>query len=224
MGRVARVVVPGTPHHVTQRGNRRAQVFEAGEDYETYLRMLKKYATQHGLAVWAYCLMPNHIHIVAVPEREKSLAAALRDAHTAYALYFNARTSQIGHVWQGRFYSTPMDDEHLWTAVRYVEQNPIRAKLVDVAASYPWSSAAAHCGFRTDPLLARGFPPPGIIEDWETWLAMEEPAAQTERIRRNTNTGRPCGSDDFVAHLERQLGRRLRPQKRGRKTREQNGD
>ena len=110
MNRVARIVVPGFPHHVTQRGNRRANVFETDADNEAYLRFLKKYADKRGLSIWAYCLMANHIHLVVVPQREESLGQALRDAHTVYAMYFNSRTQLSGHVWQGRFFSCPLAD------------------------------------------------------------------------------------------------------------------
>ncbi len=217
MGRVARVVVPGFPHHVTQRGNRRADVFEVDDDREAYLRLLKRYAERHGLALWAYCLMSNHIHLVVVPEREDSLGLALRDTHTVYAMHFNARTELTGHVWQGRFYSCPMDESHLWAAVRYVEQNPVRAGLVERAEEYRWSSAPAHCGLRADSLLSRDFPPADVIEDWAEWLSAGAKSEDVDRIRRQTHTGRPCGSPKFLDQLENLVQRVLRPKKRGPK-------
>lgn len=217
MTRLARVVVPGIPHHVTQRGNRGADVFETDEDRRTYLSFLRKYSAKHGLSIWVYCLMTNHVHLLAAPEHEHSLGRALRDAHTVYAMRFNERSKLSGHVWQGRFYSCPLDERHLWAAVRYVERNPVRARLVERAEDYPWSSAAAHCGLRNDVLLAKQFPPEGIVEDWQEWLRNEEDSATVKTIRRHTGTGRPCGSPSFVAKLEASLGRVLRPQKRGRK-------
>ncbi|MCC6143303.1 MAG: transposase [Candidatus Hydrogenedentes bacterium] len=217
MSRVARVVVPGIPHHVTQRGNRRADIFVDEGDREMYLRLLQQYAALHGLAIWAYCLMTNHVHLVAVPEHERSLGRALRDAHTVYAMYFNTRQQLNGHLWQGRFHSSPMDEGHLWAAVRYVERNPVRAGMVAQAEAYPWSRAAAHCGLRSDPLLHTAFPEPGAIEDWSHWLREEDDAETVERIRRQTHTGRPCGSDGFIARLETLLQRPLRPQTPGRK-------
>jgi len=243
MSRVARIVVPGYPHHVTQRGNRRADVFETDDDRHPYLRFLKKYGERHGLGIWAYCLMTNHIHLIAVPEREEALAHALRDAHTVYAMRFNTRTQQSGHVWQGRFYSCVLDEANLWAAVRYVERNPVRAGMVDRAEDHPWSSAPAHCrlglspakrsgdgtvpfeardsgapcGNQLDPLLSKEFPPPGVIEDWAEWLRVEDDPDAVDRIRRQTNTGRPCGGSQFVVALENLLGRILRPAKRGRK-------
>jgi putative transposase len=223
MSRVARIVVPGYPHHVTQRGNRRADVFETEDDRHAYLRFLKKYGERHGLDIWAYCLMTNHVHLIAVPEREESLARTLRDAHTVYAMRFNTRTQMSGHVWQGRFYSCVLDETHLWAAVRYVERNPVRAGMVDRAEDHPWSSAPAHCGLRTDPLLSKEYPPPGVIVDWAEWLRVEEDPDAVDRIRRQTSTGRPCGGSRFVVQLENLLGRLLRPAKRGRKPKRADG-
>jgi putative transposase len=219
MSRVARVVVPGFPHHVTQRGNRRAEIFDTDADRDAYLRFVKQYAERHGLAVWAYCLMPNHVHLVVVPARDESLGLALRDAHTVYAMYFNTRMDLTGHLWQGRFRSCPMDGAHLWAAVRYVERNPVRAGLVERAEAYPWSSAAAHCGLRRDPLLSNEFPPPGVIGDWEEWLSDSEDEEYVKRIRTHTHTGRPCGTPDFLEQLENLLQRALRPKRRGPKPR-----
>jgi putative transposase len=192
-------------------------VFEVDEEREAYLGLLRQYMAKHGVSLWAYCLMTNHVHLIMVPEEAESLSRALRDAHTVYAMRFNQRTKLGGHVWQGRFYSCAFDDAHVWAAVRYVERNPVRAGLVERAEDYRWSSAAAHCGLRDDGVLAKGFPPEGAIEDWRAWLTEEEDEAVVEAIRRHTTTGRPCGSPAFVERVEAVLGRRLRPQKRGRK-------
>ena len=217
MSRVARIVAPGFPHHVTQRGNRQADVFEEDPDYRAYLGFMRQYAEKRGLSIWAYCLMTNHIHLVAVPAREESLGEALRDAHTVYAMYFNSRAALSGHVWQGRFFSCPLDERHLWAAVRYVERNPVRAGLVARAEDYAWSSAAAHCGLRTDAVLSDEFPPTGVIEDRSCWLGEgQEDDEAEERIRRQTRTGRPCGSSKLLDHLERLLHRSLNPRKGGR--------
>ena len=219
MSRVARVVVPGFPHHVTQRGNRRADVFETDGDREAYLRYLRAYSGKRGLTVWAYCLMTNHVHLVAVPEREASLGETLRDAHTVYAMHFNGRTKLSGHVWQGRFYSCTLDDAHLWAAVRYAELNPVRAGMVARAEDYPWSSAAAHCGLRNDPVLTPGLPMLEAIPDWSAWLhaPLEGDDSTFQTLRRHTHSGRPCGSAAFVERLEQLIGRRLRPKPRGPK-------
>lgn len=221
MSRVARVVVPGFPHHITQRGNRRADVFETDGDRKAYLRFLKQYSEKRGLDIWAYCLMTNHIHLVAVPKTEAALGFAMRDTHTVYAMYFNSRTQLSGHVWQGRFYSTPLDENHLWAAVRYVEMNPVRAGMVARAEEHPWSSAAAHCGLRDDPVLSTDYPPVGVVEDWRAWLRdRPEDNEAYDTIRKQTRTGRPCGSPKFLDQLEDLLGRVLRPKKSGRPRKE----
>jgi putative transposase len=217
MARLARIVVPGFPHHVTQRGNRRATVFHNDDARREYLALFQHYARKHGVAVWAYCLMPNHVHFVVVPRTEQSLARAFQGAHTAFAQRVNKRRGESGHLWQGRFFSCPLDEAHTWAAVRYVERNPVRAKLARRAEDFAWSSAAAHCGRRADELLSPEFPPRGLIADWSAWLRAPEEARQEESLRRQTHVGRPCGSPDFLARLEGLLERVLRPGKRGRK-------
>jgi putative transposase len=217
MPRVARVEVPDCAHHVTQRGNRRTAIFKDEEDRRAYGTFLKKYAEKHGLDIWAYCLMTNHVHHVVVPRSPGSLSWTFRDAHTAHALRFNREWGQSGHVFQGRFFSCPMDDPHMWATVRYIERNPVRAHIVERAEDYRWSSAAAHCGLRPDDLLSDRFPPEGVISDWSAWLGEEDDKEMVKAIRRHTRTGWPCGGKEFVDRLEGMLGRSLRPQQRGRK-------
>ena len=219
MSRMARIVVPGVPHHVTKRGNRRADIFDTDEDREAYLRFLKTYCDRRELVLWAYCLMSNHVHLIVVPEKESSLSEGLRDAHTVYAMYFNSRTQLSGHVWQGRFFSCPLDEPYLWAAVRYVELNPVRAAMVERAEAYPWSSAAAHCGLCDDVVLSTAFPPAGAIDDWAEWLhePIEDEDETYTSIRHRTHTGRPCGSAKFLDQLEQLLGRTLHPKPRGPK-------
>ena len=219
MSRVARIVVPGFPHHVTQRGNRRADIFETDEDREAYLRFLRTYCAKRRLSVWAYCLMSNHVHLVVVPEKESSLSEGLRDTHTVYAMYFNSRTRLSGHVWQGRFFSCPLDESYVWAAVRYVERNPVRAGMVERAERYRWSSAAAHCGLCEDVVLSTAFPAAGAIDDWGEWLhePIDDEEAVHTSIRHRTHTGRPCGSGKFFDQLEQLLGRTVHPKPRGPK-------
>ena len=216
MARISRIVIPGLPHHVTQRGNRRCDVFFEVKDRQHYLSLFRKYAAEYGVEVWAYCLMSNHVHFVLVPEKPDSLSDALRDAHTAYALRFNLQNCLSGHRWQGRFFSCVLDDAHLWAAVHYVERNPVRAGMVARAEEYLWSSAASHCGLRPDELLSPRFPPAHRLENWSEWLNGEEPT-EIKAIRRQTHTGRPCGSPDFLVDLESRCNRQLTPGKRGRK-------
>jgi putative transposase len=216
MARMARIVVPGYPHHITQRGNRRADVFFDEQDRRVYMAYFRKYSEKHGLRLWAYCLMTNHVHHVAVPQNREALSRTMRDTDTAYARYFNRKYSQVGHVWQGRFYSCPMDEIHRWAAVRYVESNPVRGGLVSKAEEYSWSSAACHCGLRSDDMLCEEFPPPGVVADWSLWLRQDDSSQVIETIRRRTRTGRPCGDERFLDDLEELLGRSLRPRIGGR--------
>jgi len=159
--------------------------------------------------------------MVAVPDYEASLALVLRDTNGLYAVYFNRKYGFTGHLWQARFYSCVLDESHFWTAVRYVERNPVRAKMVLRAEDYRWSSAAAHCLRRQDPLLTDLGSIPPLIADWSMWLADEEDPAELAAIRRNTGTGRPWGDKAFLEKLEARLGRPVTPQKRGRKPQSQ---
>ena len=146
MSRFARVVMADVAHHITQRGNARQVILSSEADRATYLELLSHYSKLHGLALLGYCLMSNHVHLVAVPGAAEALGQALKHTHGRYASYWNARNSSSGHVWQGRFYSCPLDEIHLWRALRYVEMNPVRAGIVPEATQWRWSSAAPHCG------------------------------------------------------------------------------
>jgi putative transposase len=158
MSKPNRIVVAGMPHHVTHRENRREKIFRDEEDYRTYLRLLQKAIVRYFVQLWSYSLMPNHVHLVAVPLRSESLGKAIHWAHGTYAEYFNARYSTGGHLWQGRYRSSVMDEHHVLNGVRYVERNPVRAGMVRRAEDYPWSSAAARCGLRHDPMLSDDLP------------------------------------------------------------------
>lgn len=195
-------------------------VFASGEDYETYLGYLHASAHKHGLSIWAYCLMPDHVRLVAVPRTEDSLGAAIRDTHGSYAMRANRQNEAAGPVWRDRFSSCVLDDLLVWSAVRLVESLPVFWGMADRAEDYPWSSAAPHCGLRQDRVLAGSFPPPGAITDWAGWLAgAAEEARLDGRILLHTRTGRPCGTTGFIAQLEAQTGRVLHALKRGPKPR-----
>jgi len=218
MARLKRIVVPGLPHHVAQRGIRRCNTFVDLQDREVYSRLLLASCQKYSLTIFSYCWMTNHIHLIAVPQYETSLALVLRDTNGLYALYFNRKYGFSGHLWQARFYSCVLDEFHLWSAIRYVERNPVRAGLVIRAEQYSWSSAAAHCLSKQDDLLTPVVPPL-LICDWSAWLAGEDDPNELKAIRRNTGTGRPLGSRSFLQHLEILLDRPLMPCKRGPKTR-----
>ena len=215
MARLARIVLAGLPHHVTHRGNRKQDIFINDADRRTYLRLLLKYSRARKVRIWAYALMNNHIHLICVPTIRDSLARMLRDVHGDYAFRFNRRHGASGHLWQGRFYSTLLDDAHLVAATRYVERNPVRAGIVERAESYAWSSAAGHCGLRRDPVVARDLPLLAEIPDWREWLHGDELRDGLERLRSRTRTGRPLGSAEFILDVEEQLGRRVRPLRPG---------
>ena len=217
MPRIARVVIPGIAHHITQRGNRRYNVFFSDGDRQEFLRLIFEYSTQAGLLILAYCLMTNHIHLIGIPALALTLAKVFKPVHTQYAQHFNTGVGSRGRVWQSRFYSCPVDNDHLWRAIRYVERNPVRAGMAIRAEDYAWSSARAHCGLRADPLLAHlPEPKPCAPENWSAWLHDIEHENVLKKLRLCTRTGRPCGTESFVDELEERLGRRLHALPRGR--------
>jgi putative transposase len=222
MVREARIVVPGVPHHVTQRGNNRQDVFFVDDDRRMYFSYLKQSAQAHGLAVTAYALMTNHVHLIAIPEKEESLSNALGRAHMMYAQSVQRTHGGSGHFWQSRFFSCPLDEAHAHNAAAYAELNPVRAGLVSYPWDYPWSSAAAHCH--------KGYDPSGLLalDEWleampeSQWRATLETIASAdsvvEKIRKHTRTGRPLGNEAFLDEVENRLGRSVRPAKGGRPT------
>jgi len=222
MARLARVVVPGYPHHVTQRGNRRLPTFFSDDDYEAYLALMAEQCAACGVAIWAWCLMPNHVHLIAVPKTAEALARAVGEAHRRYTRRINFREGWRGYLWQGRFGSFVMQRRHALAAVRYVERNPVRAGLVRRAWAWPWSSARAHVQGRGDALIAPGGPLAAEVTDWRAYLAAEEDEATLERLRRHGRTGRPLGPVSFLRRLERRLDRRLVPGTPGRPRKEEN--
>ena len=216
MARIARVVAPGLPHHVTQRGNRGQTVFFDEKDYAVYHALMAEQCAAAGVAVWAYCLMPNHVHLILVPSDPSGLQRAVGEAHRRYTRYVNLREDWRGYLWQGRFASFPMDEPHLLTAARYVELNPVRAGLVRRARDWKWSSARAHLAGRDDG-LAETAPLLDLVGDWKACLAGGLDADARDALRRHERTGRPLGSERFVAALEARLGRALKRRKPGPK-------
>jgi putative transposase len=227
MPRVARIVVPGTAHHVTQRGNNRQDVFFTDDDRRFYLKTLREQSQRFGLSVRGWCLMTNHVHLVVVPAEPDSLASAVGRTHWLYTQYVNRLHGRGGHLWQNRFFSCPLDGEHEEAAIRYAERNPARARLVRLPWKYRWSSAAAHCG-----LAGRSADESGLLHDLAAWrrrypgsrwskiLQSPEDQAMLTRLRRRTYNGRPLGTDRFIARLESLLNRRLRDPKMGRPRKE----
>jgi putative transposase len=218
MARFPRVVVVDVPHHVTQRGNARQIILATHADRLIYMALLREYAQLYRLSLLGYCLMSNHVHLIAVPHTETALAESLKQAHGRYAAYWNGQQSSTGHVWQGRFYSCPLDEGHLWEGLRYVELNPVRAGMVEEPQLWAWSSAAAHCGFASpDPILEmRHWTNRWTVAEWRCFLAGSASRAELGALRRFTHTGRPLGTDEFVAGLESTMLRPLALRKRGR--------
>jgi putative transposase len=215
----ARVALPGVPYHVTQRGNYRQEVFFRPEDRAVYLQFVTKSARLHGLELHGWCLMSNHVHWIVVPTDKKAMADSFRQAHSQYSVYINqAEKRKSGHLWQGRYYSCPLDNAHFGAALLYVERNPARAGLVRVACDYLWSSAAARVGLTPVPGFLR-------LEPWARqysageWRSLLEGNANPEveqRVRVSTQQGKPCGSEDFVTEMEGRVGRELKVRAVGR--------
>lgn len=219
MPRLARTVFAEVPHHITQRGNRRDDVFFENGDYQTYLEWLQHYSRQHHLEILAYCLMTNHIHLVVVPGTETSLQQVMKPLHMRYAQRINRRKNWKGHFWQGRYFSSPLDERYMWATIRYVERNPVRARMVQKAEQYPWSSAAGHCGLTEDTLLSTTRPWTRVshqFDDWSGWLDEGDEVDELVIVRRNIEKGLPCGSERFINKLEKSIGRSLRYQPQGR--------
>lgn len=216
MPRIARLVIPGVPHHVIQRGNRRQSVFFSDEDKSLYIRILKSQGKEKGIRFWAYCLMGNHVHFIAVPKFSDSLSRGIGEAHRRYTNLINIREDWKGYLWQGRFLSFPLDDTHLFATARYIERNPVRARLVLKAEDFKWSSARAHV-FRARDELLSGNDPFLSFDNWHKFLVKDEPDEEVSLIRKHTSTGRPLGSEEFIRKLETITGRTLLIQKPGRK-------
>ena len=216
MARLARIVIPNYPHHITQRGNRRQKTFFSADDYQIYIELLAEAKHDAGVSIWAYCLMPNHVHLIAVPDQEDGLARLFRHSHRRYTRHINFREGWRGHLWQERFHSFVMDQNHLLAAVRYVELNPVRARLCNNPQDWPWSSAGAHLNNKDDSLVTVA-PMLQRVSNWNDYLEVNESAASLNRLRQYSRTGRPAGNNSFIDQLELLSGRELHRKKPGPK-------
>lgn len=217
MPRIARAVNAGYPHHIIQRGNRRQTVFFTEKDKTVYLHILKEQSQKYNVQYWAYCLMDNHVHLIAVPQAEESLALAIGETHRRYTCMINFRKGWRGYLWQGRFSSFPLDPAYLYSAVRYIERNPVRAGIVKNAEDYTWSSAGAHVRKIRDSILS-DFYLTKEISSWKEYLRGLDEEEKLTAFRKHIRTGRPLGSESFIEGLEQKLGRILGKQKPGRKS------
>ena len=220
MVRLPRLVVPHQPHHVVQRGNRRLEVFFSDADRIAYLDNIRDACKRYGVVIWAYCLMNNHVHFVAIPSEADSLARCFSDAHVRYTRRINLREGWKGHLWQARFGSSVLDEKHLIAAVRYIERNPVRAGIVRDAWEYPWSSASYHAGktdqdliVESDDILRQ------LIEDWKSYLRDNDQEDFLKSVRRDSFVNRPLGDEAFISDLEERFQLRLTRGKVGRPVR-----
>ena len=217
MARLARIVLPGIPHHVTQRGNGRAQTFFSDADYRLYRDLLVKQCRHHAVSILGWCLMPNHVHLILTPPDTDALRGALSRVHRMYAGHIHAREKRTGHFWQGRFGCVAMDEDHLVAAMAYVALNPVRAKLVAKAEDWPWSSVHAYRRpNKRDGVTDVEATEPYLKATKQIIKAGEEDA-RFKTLRQSETIGRPIGNYDFLRQAEKQVGRTIKPGKRGPK-------
>lgn len=220
MPRMRRIVVPGGPHHIFNRGNHKSDVFLLESDKLLYLKLLDECGERYGVAFLAYCLMNNHMHLNAIPKTETSFAKCFAEVKRKYTLIINARESWTGNLWDGRYHSFPMDGAHLFNCVRYSEKNPVKAGIVKKAEEYPWSSAAEHVsGKRKSILRLADIREHLDIPDWSRYLEQENDPGLESEIDLHARTGRPMGSKEFIDSLEKLADRSLTPKRSGRKRR-----
>jgi putative transposase len=207
-------------HHVTQRGNRRQPTFFREADYRTYLQIAGEAFGAAGVEVLSYCLMPNHVHLILVPPCETALARAVGAVHLRYTRAINLRERWTGYLWQGRFASFAMDEDHLREAVRYVGLNPVRAGLAARAIDWPWSSVRAHVEGAHDPLLSGEDVIVRIGGERAELFACDIEAEALRKLRRASSTGRPLGASAWIKAYETARGEALQARPRGRPARE----
>jgi len=220
MTRRPRIVIPGWIHHVTQRGNHRQKVFYSDHDRVVYLQLLEEYCSKWGMQLIGHNLMDNHIHLAVIPEREDSLSNGIGQLHHDYALWQNIQCHRNGHLWQNRFFSTPVEEERVWEVLAYIELNPVRAGMVEFAWEWEWSSAQAHI---------TGYDPTGLLNmsywqkqfnamEWKDYLErINGEESIWKNIRNATMRGLFLGKEETALQLEHELGKQLLLRKRGRK-------
>ena len=216
MPRLSRLVVPGYPHHITQRGVRSMDIFADDQDRLSYLRFMAEESDRFGVTFMGWCLMSNHVHLIAVPEREESLARAIGEAHRRYTRMKNFASGVRGYLFQGRFNSCVLDQQHLLAAGRYVERNPVAANLVKSPQVYRWSSCRYHCQLAEKDPLVRERNLPQMVDGWLDFLLASDEGMERS-LREKTQTGRPAGDDRFILRLEVLSGKALKVRSPGRR-------
>lgn len=226
MARLPRLVVPNQPHHIIQRGHDGSNIFRDADDHLAFLGWLKEAARQFKVAIHAYVLMPDHVHLLATPADDQGLARMMQWIGRHYVPYFNQRYGRGGTLWQGRYRATVVDAElYLLAVCRYIELNPVRNGLAATPGDYPWSSYMHHIGAKQDGLITdhpRYWSIGNTPFDREiAYRQLTEEALSEDDVTSITDAtlkGWALGSDDFKAALERQTRRRVSPAKRGRPT------
>ncbi len=219
MPRKPRIVKPGHPHHITQRGNFRQNVFDEDEDFQFYKCNLKENANKNGLEILAWCLMTNHVHFICIPKYMESFSKTFRQLNMVYSQYYNKKHNQRGHLWQGRYFSCLLDDSHVRTAIRYVENNPVRAGMVDMPSDYMWSSAIEHINDKYE-IASGGAKEMVSVNDWNAYLGESENEEELEKLRTHTIKGIPLGNSIFIKKLEDYFKRELKIKQQGRPEKE----
>jgi len=224
MPRIARIVGAGYPHHIVERGNNREKVFANSIDYEKYLSFLSKYSEEREAAVLAYCLMPNHIHLLVRPSGEETLAKMMQGITLCYSKYFNGENGRTGRLWECRYYSTVIDgDSYLWTVSKYIENNPVRAGIVKKPEDYLYSSAKAHILQKKDPILKEPLFDKGELDEYKRFVKSEDDKRILEEIRSRTRSGKPLGDGGFVKTLSERIGYSLSFRTKGRPRKSNSG-
>jgi putative transposase len=217
MSRIARIVGVGFPHHIIQRGNNRERVFTVSVDYEKYLSFLLKYSDEKEVAVLAYCLMPNHIHLLVKPAGEEALSKMMQGTTLCYSKYFNRENGRTGRLWECRYYSSVIDVEsYLWAVSKYIENNPVRAGFVKRPEDYLYSSARAHILDKKAPLLKEPLFDKSELDEYREFIRAEQENKVLEEIRKQTISGKPLGGPQFLVTLSERLGYSLSFKPKGR--------
>ncbi|OGP92340.1 MAG: hypothetical protein A2156_14750 [Deltaproteobacteria bacterium RBG_16_48_10] len=217
MSRIARIVAVGYPHHIVQRGNNREKVFFNPGDYEKYLSFLRKYSEEKESATLAYCVMPNHVHLLVIPSQDESLAKMMQCITLCYTQYYNREKARTGRLWECRYHSTVIDgDRYLWTVSKYIENNPVRAGIVKKPEDYPYSSAKTHLLGGNNPLLNKPLFDRSELNEYKRFMRLEEDEKIQEEIRRQIRLGKPLGNGGFLENLSERLGCSLSFRPKGR--------
>jgi putative transposase len=224
MARLPRLTVPGYPHHIIQRGNNRQPIFAQPADYDTLLAMLEEHSRREHVAIHAYVLMSNHLHLLATPDAAEGIPQMMQAVGRRYVRYFNQRQARTGTLWEGRYRSTLIQAERYFMACMvYIDLNPVRAGLVADPADYRWSSHAHYTGKQTDRIVT---PHPLYWELGNTPFARDAAyselvrtgisSAQQRALTDSTLSGWALGEPDYVADLQRRTERRVAKGRAGR--------